>query len=621
MWPQIGQIGMLGGHRSSKNPRRYPTETSDDHQTRMSDAPAPEQPKLSPVEGFKTASEYLRGPIPEELVNGEPNFTGEAMQLLKHHGTYEQDDRDRRKEAKAAGAPGGKYYSMMIRAVIPGGKLTSDQFLTLIDLGDDLGNQTIRLTTRQSIQWHGVPKTDLKSLIAKVNEVQLSTLAACGDVSRNVMCSPIPKRDAVHDAMQELADELKEHFKPQTGAYHEIWLTDLDSGEKQLAGGGLRTNGRHDAEGREPIYGSTYLPRKWKMGVGLPGDNSADLYSQDVGFLAITEGEGADQKIVGYNLLVGGGFGRTPSAAKTYAAVGHPLCYCPVGEEVHAAEAIMKVQRDYGNRSDRKVARLKYLVNGWGLERFKAKVDEYVGKTLDPPRHAPVTEHNDGMGWQEQGDGRWFYGLNIENGRIKDEGDFRLKSALREVCSTLAPPLRITPHQGLIFCDIDSGDKTKLESIFKSHGVPLTEDFTLARRWSMACPALPTCGLAVTESERALPGLMDQLDAVLAQLGLQDEQFTTRMTGCPNGCARPYNSDIGLVGKAKGKYTMFLGGSRLGHRLNWIYKDLVPAEEVVPMLARVFTHFKENRTEGESFGDFCHRIGQETLLAACESGE
>ncbi|MEM6331501.1 MAG: NADPH-dependent assimilatory sulfite reductase hemoprotein subunit, partial [Planctomycetota bacterium] len=298
-------------------------------------------PKLTPVEGFKSVSEYLRGPIPTELASDTPNFTGESIQLLKHHGTYEQDDRDRRKEAKAAGVPGGKYYSMMVRTVIPGGKLTSEQMLAELDLCDEVGNTTLRFTTRQGIQLHGILKGDLKRYIAAVNDVQLTTLAACGDVARNMMCSPIPKKDAVYDAMQQLADDLKEHFKPLTGAYHELWLTNGENGEKHKAGGGTnggnggngraKSSGIKDGDGVEPIYGKTYLPRKFKLGVGLPEDNAADLYSQDIGFLAITAGSNGSTHVEGYNLIVGGGFGRTPSNKKTFAAVGTPICYCPAG--------------------------------------------------------------------------------------------------------------------------------------------------------------------------------------------------------------------------------------------------------------------------------------------------
>lgn len=582
------------------------------------DAATTEAPKkLTPVEGFKDASEYLRGPIPTELVNDQPNFTGEAMQLLKHHGTYEQDDRDLRKQAKAEKVPGGKYYSMMVRCVIPGGILSSEQMLAQLDLCDEVGNGTLRFTTRQAIQVHGIIKSNLRHYINRVNAIGQSTLAACGDVCRNVMCSPIPKKDAVYDEMQALTERVKVHFAPQTGAYHELWVTDSETGEKTLEGGGIKTSGRFEGDSVEPIYGKTYLPRKFKLGVGLPGDNNADTYTQDIGFLAVTEGSNGDARIVGYNLIVGGGFGRTPSAAKTFAAVGQPMCYCPAGEEVAAAEAIMKVQRDFGDRTDRKVARLKYLVARWGIEKFKEKVEEYAGRSLDAPKDLPVTGNDDGMGWHEQGDGNWYYGLNVENGRVKDEGDFRLKTALREIGTTLKPEMRITGHQGLIFCDIAPEDRDKLTGILTSHGVPLTESISNARRWSMACPALPTCGLAITESERVLPSMIDQVDAEVAKLGLEDEIFTIRMTGCPNGCARPYNAEVGLVGKAKEKYTMFLGGSTRGERLNWIYKDMVYASEVPTEIGKALAHFKANRNEGEAFGDFCDREGKEALLAAC----
>ncbi|MEM6656005.1 MAG: NADPH-dependent assimilatory sulfite reductase hemoprotein subunit [Planctomycetota bacterium] len=594
----------------------------------MSDKPR----KLSPVEGFKTESNYLRGTIAEELASDAPGLSKEGIQLIKHHGSYEQDDRDRRLEARANKVPGNKYYSYMVRLAIPGGRLSSEQFLAQLDLCDELGNSTMRATTRQGLQLHGVLKQNLKAVIRRINETQLTTLAACGDVRRNVMVSPAPfKNNPVYDQMQEMADAITEHLNPRTSAYHELWLTD-DDGNRTLAGGGppkLPTGNAHGSD-EEPIYGPTYLPRKFKIGIAVPGDNSADVYSQDIGLLAIVEGEGEDARVVGYNMLVGGGFGNTPSAKKTFAAVGQTLGYVSNEETVALCEAVVKVQRDYGNRTDRKVARLKYLVSevsGWGIDRFRQKVEEYYGGEIDPARDMPTLGHDDGMGWREQGDGRWFYGLNIENGRIADglgpdkmsyDGPINLKTALREVCTKLAPPIRVTPHQGLIFCDLEAGDKEPLLEILRSHNVPLTEDISNARRWSMACPALPMCGLAVTESERALPSLMDELDSELTKLELTDEVFTTRMTGCPNGCARPYNSDIGLVGKTKGKYTVLLGGRSEGDRLNWIYKDLVPTEEVVPTLTPVLKLFKEQRADGESFGDFCHRIGKDELLTVCD---
>jgi sulfite reductase (ferredoxin) len=530
-------------------------------------ASAPPTPaeKLSPVEGVKAASNYLRGDIADELVDGNDHFGKDSINLLKHHGTYQQDNRDDRK--------GGKSFSFMVRSAIPGGKLSSEQLLAELDLCDEIGNTTLRITTRQGLQLHGVLKSNLRHAIHRINEVQLTTLAACGDVERNVMCSPAPyKCDPVYDQMQVMALKLAVHLRPHTRAYHELWVADDETGEKLLAGGGA--NGAVV----EPLYGPTYLPRKFKTAIGLPGDNIADVYANDLGFLAIAE----NWNIVGYNVVVGGSFGVTPSAEKTFVAVAQPLCYVSPTQVVEVAEAIIKVQRDFGNRADRKIARMKYLIHDWGIERFKQKVEEYYGAALAPPKPIPVTEINDGMGWHAQGDGKYFYGLNVENGRIKDEGDYRLKTALREICRTIAPPLRLTPHQSIIFCDLKEADRQRLVDILKRNGVPLTEDTSAVRRYAMACPALPTCGLAITESERILPTLIDQLEAELAKLGLADEVFTTRMTGCPNGCARPYNSDIGLVGKTKDKYTILLGGRRQGDRLNFIYQDLIPTEEVVP---------------------------------------
>jgi sulfite reductase (ferredoxin) len=576
-------------------------------ETQVQEKPTIEKPakeKLSPVEGIKTASNYLRGDIAQELVDDNDFMGKESIQLLKHHGTYQQDNRDDR-------GAGGKSYSFMVRTAIPGGKLTSEQLLAELDLCDEVGNSTLRITTRQGLQLHGVLKRNLQQTIHRINEVQLTTLAACGDVSRNIMCSPCPyKGDPVYDQMQAFAKELVLNVRPRTRAYHETWLVDEATRERQLVGGGKIQEG----EEIEPLYGPSYMPRKFKFGIALPTDNIVDLYANDVGFMAIAE----NWNVVGYNVLVGGSFGVTPSAEKTFVAIAQPLCYIPASQAVELAKAIMKVQRDFGNRADRKVARLKYLVHNWGVERFKQKVEEYYGGPLAPPRPVVVTELNDGLGWHAQGDGKWFYGLNVENGRIKDEGPLRLKTALREVCRTLAPPLRLTPHQSILFCDLKDSDRPRLIEILRRNGVPLSEDISSVRRWSMACPALPTCGLAITESERIMPSMIDQLENVVEELGLAGEVFTTRMTGCPNGCARPYNSDIGLVGKTKDKYTILLGGRRQGDRLNFIYQDLVPTDQVVPTLAPVFRYFRDARLPAETLGDFCHRKGKDDLLANCQ---
>jgi sulfite reductase (ferredoxin) len=356
------------------------------------------------------------------------------------------------------------------------------------------------------------------------------------------------------------------------------------------------------------------LPRKFKTAIGLPDDNCVDLYANDLGFMAIVEND----QIIGYNVLVGGSMGVTPSAEKTFPAVALRMAFIKPEEAVDVATAVILVQRDFGNRSDRKVARMKYLVHNWGIERFREKVEEYFGAPLAPPRPIVVTDQNDGMGWHAQGDGKWFYGLNVENGRIKDEDDFRLKTALRKICTTLKPGIRLTPHQSMLFTDLAPADRPKLESILREHGVKLHDEISNLRRWSMACVAWPTCGLAITESERALPGIVDELEVELARLGLDAERFTLRMTGCPNGCARPYNCDIGLVGKAKDKYTIFVGGRLLGDRLNFNYKDMVPHDEIVPSIVPLFAYYKTAREEGETLGDFLHRKGRDDLIAWAE---
>lgn len=559
--------------------------------------------KKSHVETVKLESNYLRGTLGEELAVDTDSFTKDSTHVLKHYGTYQQDDRDTRAERRAQGLT-GKAYSFMVRTRIPGGKLTSQQLLAQLDLADELGNTTLRITSRQGLQLHGILKTNLRETIRRINETQLSTLGACGDVNRNVMCCPAPYTQTLYRQVQALADQLADHLAPRTPAYHELWLSDLDSGEKTLVGGGK-------PEEVEPIYGQHYLPRKFKIGIGFPFDNCVDIYTHDIGLLAVVR----DDQLVGYNVLVGGGQGTTPAAAKTFPALGQRMAFVTPDRVVDVATAIVKVQRDFGNREDRKVARLKYLVHRWGLPRFKAKVEEYYGQPLADPEPEDVTGHNDHLGWDQQGDGRWFYGLNIENGRILDNDSMQLKSALRELCTRLEPGIRLTAHQSLLLTDIQGEQRDEVEAILRRHQVKLSDQISTVRRWSMACVAWPTCGLAITDSERVLPGVIDQLELELAKLGLEDEPFTVRMTGCPNGCARPYNSDVGLVGKARGRYTVLVGGRLLGNRLNFIYRELVPLEEIVPTLVPLLTYFKQDRMAGESFGDFCHRKGLEDLTA------
>ncbi len=561
-----------------------------------------ESAKPSPAEGVKENSQYLRGTIPDQLAADIDHFSDDAVQLLKHHGMYQQDDRDQRAERKSEGL--GRAYMLMVRTRIPGGNLTSRQLLAEIDLCDELGNQTLRVTSRQGLQLHGIFKKDVEAVIRRIHEVQLTTLGACGDVNRNVMCCPGPYHDGVHQQIQELADTVTAHLAPRTRAYHEIWLKQPGNDEKQLVAG-------HDPFAVEPIYGKHYLPRKFKIGIALPHDNCIDVYTHDVGLIAISERD----RVVGYNVLIGGGLGVTPSAKKTFPALGQNLCFASAEHVVPIVTAIVKVQRDLGNRADRKIARLKYLVAEQGIDRMRELVSQYWDAPLPPCRAVDVYEHCDHIGWEPQGDGRFFYGLNVENGRIKDDGSFRLKSALREICTGIQPGIRLTAHQSILFTDLEASQRTEIERILTAHGVRLSEQTSNVRRWSMACVAWPTCGLSITEAERALPGIMTQLEKITEELGISDEQFTVRMTGCPNGCARPYNADIGLVGKAKGKYTIFAGGSRLGTRLGYIYKDLVPEEDLVTEIGGVLRCFQSMRMTGESVGDFCHRLGKDELVA------
>ncbi|MFM8708172.1 MAG: NADPH-dependent assimilatory sulfite reductase hemoprotein subunit [Planctomycetia bacterium] len=467
----------------------------------------------------------------------------------------------------------------------------------------------MRLTTRQSIQHHGVVKGDLKPFMQRVHDIQLTTLAACGDVERNIMCCPAPIHgDSIRDEMQAKLDELAKHLAPRTRAYYEIWLTDPDTGEKTLAGG---TSGEKDvpADEVEPIYGRTYLPRKFKTAFALPEDNCTDIYANDLGFLVVHE----NGKILGYNVLAGGGMGVTPSAAKTFPALAKRLGFVPPEDVLAIAEAVVKVQRDYGNRTDRKTARLKYTIHTMGLENFRKKVEEYFGKPLAPCHPADVHGFDDHIGWFEQGDGKYFYGFNVENGRVHDTGDFRLKTALRRILRDIRPGVRITAHQSLLFTDLAITDRERIAKILHDHGVKTSEEISTLRRWSMACVALPTCSLAVAESERALPGLIDSLEPEVAKLGLSHDAFTVRMTGCPNACARPYNSDIGIVGRTLGKYTLFIGGRLLGDRLNTQYKDVVPFEHLSREITAVLACYKAERHAGETLGDFCHRKGVDSV--------
>lgn len=560
--------------------------------------------KLSKVELLKESSQQLRGTLAEELLNDRPEFSDDAATLLKHHGSYLQDDRDTRRAKGEDGKAKGKQYSCMVRTAIPGGRLTAQQLMAELDLCELLANGTLRITSRQGLQLHGVLKSNLKASIREINRIKLTTFAACGDVNRNVMACPAPFRnDAVRAGLQEMAAQLALHFRPKTTSYFDIWLKDEDGVEQEVG---------EFQPVDEPIYGPRYLPRKFKMGVGLPEDNCVDLYTQDLGLLAIVE----NGQIIGWNVLAGGGMGRTPSAEKTFPALAKRLCFATPEQVIAVCEAIVKVQRDFGNREDRKRARLKYLISDWGVAKFRETVEQYFGGPLADPHPADVTGVDDHLGWHEQGDGRLFLGINVENGRIKDEGSLRLKAGLRAILGRFGMEVRLTPLQSLILCDIDPADREEIERMMSEYGILRADQLSLLRRYAIACPAFPTCGLSITESERALPGVIDQLEVEVAKLGLQTSKLAVHMTGCPNGCARPYTPDVGLVGKAVGKYTVFVGGNPEGTRLAFIYRDMVPLEEIVPALVPLLQRYRVEREGSESFGDFCARRGPEAIGAA-----
>src|SRR5580704_10339814 len=569
----------------------------------MSDA---SEPKFSKEEFLKEGSHQLRGTIAQELNEPSDNFIEDNAKLLKHHGTYQQDDKDHRKEKNADGTRKGKAYMFMVRTRIPGGKVTANQLLAELDLCERYGNGTLRITSRQGLQLHGVVKEHLRETIRGINHTMLTTLAACGDVERNVMCCPAPyAANPIRRQMQEMADRVAEHLKPRTTGYYEIWLKDENGNE---------IDATEFKPVEEPIYGARYLPRKFKTAFALPEDNCVEIYSNDLGFLAIVDKE----RIVGYNVLAGGGMGVTPSAHKTFPAVAKRLAFIPPEQVVGVSEAIVKVQRDFGNREDRKVARLKYLIANWGIPAFKAKVEEYFGKSLADAHPADVTDVDDHIGWHEQGDGRLFLGVNVDNGRLKDEDDLRIKSAVRLMLEKYRVRCRLTPMQSLIFCDLEPAERSNIERILIDQGVKLAHELSPLRRYAIACPAFPTCGLSITESERVMPQVVSLLEAELCRLGMPNERIAVHMTGCPNGCARPYTPDIGFVGKTLGKYTIYVGGNLTGTRLAFIYKDLVPFDDLVPSLAPLLAQFKNERQNGESFGDFCERQGKDAVIAVGE---
>jgi sulfite reductase (ferredoxin) len=540
----------------------------------------------SKVELAKRHGRHLRGTIADGLAGDATHFGQNDIHLLKFHGTYQQDDRDARRAREAEGPE--KAYNFMVRVAVPAGMLEAEQYLALEELADRHAGGALRVTSRQGLQFHGVLKGDLKATIAGVNHHLLTTLAACGDVERNVMGCPAPLADEAHETVRRVARAIAEELRPRSRAYHEIWL----DGEKQAS-----------TEEEEPFYGDQYLPRKFKTAVGLASDNCVDIYAHDVGLLALViAGE-----VHGFNLLVGGGQGMTHHKANTAAHLAQPLAFVPAAHAVESVRAVAAIFRDYGNRADRRHARLKYLLEEWGLERFREEFARRVSFPVAPPLPLPRLPFHDHLGRHPQGEGSWFYGVFIQSGRIFDAEGHRLKSALHEIISRFRPGIRLTPQQNLLLTGLEQDQVTPVEEILRRYGVTPAPELSAGRRYSVACPALPTCGLAVAESERAIPALLDEFEGELEALGLRDAPISIRMTGCPNGCARPYTADLAFVGRSLGLYNVYVGGGLAGDRVTDLLQADVPIEELLPTVRPLLARWAAERRPDEGLGDFYQR--------------
>jgi sulfite reductase (ferredoxin) len=572
--------------------------------------PVATPPKVSKVEGIKERSNQLREPVATEILQDTTHFSEDGVQILKFHGSYQQDNRDNRVKGQE------KDYQFMLRTVSPGGFIPAQLYLTLDRLSEQYGNQTLRATTRQGFQLHGVLKKNLKTVLASIIRNLGSTLGACGDINRNVMTPPAPFKDRpAYRYAHEYADNIAALLRSQSGAYYEIWL----DGEKAItaepnpevqAALQHNTNGTLVPDAEEPIYGTQYMPRKFKCCVTVPGDNSVDLFSQDVTLVVILNQQ---DELEGFNVYAGGGLGRTHNKEETFARLADPLGYVDRADVYDLLKAIVATQRDYGDRANRRHARMKYLLHDWGVDRFRETVEGYFGKSIQPLKPMPEFKYEDYLGWYEQGDGKLFLGISIENGRVKDDGAFQLKTALREIETRFALPIRLTPNHNLILCDIDPAHQHEIQAILDRCGVKKETAIDPLVRYSMACPALPTCGLAITESERVLPEILDRIRALLTQVGLEQEHFVVRMTGCPNGCARPYLAELGFVGQSPEAYQLWLGADPNQTRLAEPYLNNMPIQQLEQTLEPLFVYFKQARQTDESFGDFCHRVGFEAL--------
>jgi len=546
------------------------------------------EPKLTHNEIIKAAIPTLAGNIAATMATpGADQFSADDQQFTKFHGIYQQDDRDLRKTQKK--------FMMMIRGRIPGGVMTSQQWIVFDDLATQYGNNTLRLTTRQSIQFHGVLMAGLGPLVKKINEALLSTLAACGDVNRNVTAPPTPAYTPARARVFADCHEVALALAPKTEAYHAIWIDGVQ----------LNLDDPANKNFVDPLYGQTYLPRKFKISFAIPPVNDTDIFTNCLGFIAIIE----QDQLIGYNVCVGGGLGRTHGNVETFTRLADVVGFIKPEHLVPVAKAVLTIHRDFGDRTDRKHARLKYVVAERGVDFMRAEINQRAGIQLEPARGYTFTTMSDLYGWHRAVDGSWFLGLFVETGRVKDVPGHAQKTALRQVAEQF-PGLefRLSPNQNVILANVAEADKSGITALLASHGVKVDNQASVLHAAAMACPSLPTCGLGLAESERYLPGLLDRLEKLCGEVGLPGEEIIIRSTGCPNGCARPYMAEIAFVGKAPGRYQVWLGGNTAGTRLNRVWKDVLKDTDIETELRPVLARFAQERTTGERFGDWCDRV-------------
>ncbi|WP_276731255.1 assimilatory sulfite reductase (NADPH) hemoprotein subunit [Bacillus sp. (in: firmicutes)] len=545
----------------------------------------------SDVERIKRESDYLRGTLKEVMLDGiSAGIPDDDNRLMKHHGSYLQDDRDLRNERQKQKLE--PAYQFMLRVRMPGGVSTPEQWLVMDDLSQKYGNGTLKLTTRETFQMHGILKWNMKKTIQTIHSALLDTIAACGDVNRNVMCASNPYQSEIHSEVYEWSKKLSDDLLPRTRAYHEIWLD-----EERVAG--------TPEEEVEPMYGPLYLPRKFKIGIAVPPSNDIDVFSQDLGFIAIVE----DGKLIGFNVAIGGGMGMTHGDTATYPQLAKVIGFCRPEQLYDIAEKTITIQRDYGNRSVRKNARFKYTVDRLGLETVKEELENRLGWSLEEAKPYHFDHNGDRYGWVEGIEDKWHFTLFVEGGRVTDYDDYKLMTGLREIAKVHTGEFRLTANQNLIIANVSSEKKDEISALIEQYGLTDGKHHSALRRSSMACVALPTCGLAMAEAERYLPTLLDKIEEIIDENGLREEEITIRMTGCPNGCARHALGEIGFIGKAPGKYNMYLGAAFDGSRLSKMYRENIGEEDILSELRVLLSRYAKEREEGEHFGDFVIRAG------------